>query len=64
MNNFFVTVNGNVIASNLNKKQAVNIAIREQNNDPELCILSIGIGKTKYKDGKQMYTLLPYNFYI
>lgn len=64
MNNFFVTVNGNVIASNLSKKQAVDIARKEQNNDPELCYLNVGIGRTKYKDGKQMYSLLPYNFFI
>lgn len=64
MSNFFVTVNGNVIASNLDKKQAVDIAIKEQNNDPEFCYLNVGIGKTKIKDGKQMYSLLPYNYYI
>lgn len=64
MNNFFITVNGYVIASNLSRKKAINIAIREQNNDPELCILNIGIGRTKYKDGEKMYSLLPYNYYI
>lgn len=64
MENFFVTVNGDIIASNLSKKKAINIAIMEQKNSPELCSLNIGIGKTKYKDGKKMYSLLPYNYYI
>ncbi len=60
--NFFVTVDGVDIASNLTKQQAINVAIKKY--EEKKSTLRIGIGKVKWVNGKKMYTLLPMHFYV
>lgn len=55
--NYFVTVDGCEIKSNLTKKQAINTA--NQMYEETKSTLKVGVGKIKYKNGKRVYTLLP-----
>lgn len=58
--NYFVSIKGNRIACNLTNKQATDIAIKQHNNNPELCGLDIGIGRIKYINGIKHYSMIPY----
>ena len=62
--NYFVCIDGITIASNLSQQQVINKARTKHTKHPELGGLQIGIGKIKYKDGKRMYTMLPYFYYL
>lgn len=59
--NYFVTVDEVEVASNLTKKQAINIANKKYEETKSS--LRIGIGKIKYVKGKRMYTCLPMFFH-
>lgn len=59
--NYFVTVDGNEILSNMTKTQAINAAKKEYEKIQST--LRIGIGKIKYVKGKRFYTCLPMHFY-
>ena len=61
--NYFVTVAAVEKISNLTKAQAIRFAENEYKKHPENGTLNIGIGKTKYRKGKLMYTCLPMHFY-
>ena len=61
--NYFVTVGGIEVISNLTKKQAINYGNKEYKKHPENGTLNIGIGKVKIKKGKFVYTCLPLHFY-
>ncbi len=56
---YFVTVEGIEVKSNLAKEQAINEAKKQFEKNKELGMISIGIGKKWYKDGKMVYTLFP-----
>lgn len=60
--NYFVTVDGEDIKSNLTKKQAIKIANEKYKEIKST--LRIGIGNFKYKKGKKMYVIFPMHFYI
>jgi len=62
--NYFVCIQHNTIADNLNKIQAINLAVNEHNKNPNLGGIEIGIGRYKYINEKCLYTMLPYFFYL
>ena len=59
--NYFVTVDGLEVASNLTKRQALNTAKKKYEETKST--LRVGIGKVKYVKGKRMYNCLPMFFY-
>ena len=59
--NYFVTVDGLEVASNLTKIQAMNTANKKYEETKST--LRIGIGKIKYVKGNRVFTCLPMNFY-
>jgi len=61
--NYFVTVDGVEIASNLSKSSAMKRAANKHRSDPKLGGIQIGIGRIKMKRGKRVYTLIPYLYF-
>jgi hypothetical protein len=59
--NYFVTVDGLEVASNLTKTQAINIANKKYEETKST--LRVGIGKIKYIKGNRMFTCSPMHFY-
>ena len=59
--NYFVTVDGLEVASNLTKIQAINTTNEKYKETKST--LRIGIGKIKYVKSKRMFTCLPMHFY-
>ena len=62
--NYFVSVQGNRIAANLERQQAINLAIKEHDKNPKLGGIELGIGITKYKKGQKVYTMVPYFYHL
>jgi hypothetical protein len=59
--NFFVTVEGEEVTSNLSKDAAVALAKKEY--DKVKSTLSVGVGRFRYVKGVKVYTLLPLHFF-
>ena len=59
--NYFVTVDGFKVKSNLTKEQAIDIANKEY--EKVQSTLRVGIGKIKYVKGVRMTTCSPMCFY-
>lgn len=59
--NYFVTIDGLEVVSNLTKVQAINTANKKYEETKST--LRVGIGKIKYVKGKRMFTCLPMYFY-
>jgi uncharacterized membrane protein len=64
MRNYFVTVGGVDITQRQSKDEAIATAKKEYAKAPEKGTLNIGIGKTKYMNGKYVYNLLPMHSYL
>jgi len=58
-NNYFVTIDGDIISSNITQSEAIKIGKKRFLNG-----CNIGIGKTKIVNGQKKYTLLPLYFYL
>ncbi len=59
--NYFVTVDGLEIASNLKRAEAMSTAYKMYKETKST--LRIGIGKVKYVEGERVFTCLPMHFY-
>lgn len=59
--NYFVTIDGLEVASNLTKMHAIYTANKKFEETKST--LRIGIGKVKYVKGKKIFTCLPMHFY-
>ena len=58
---YFVTVDGVEVLSNLTKLQAIRTANKRYKAIK--CTLRIGIGKIKYVKGERVFTCLPLHFF-
>lgn len=59
--NYFVTIDGLTVVSNLTKLQAINTAKKKYEETKST--LRVGIGRIKHVNGRRMFTCLPMHFY-
>lgn len=60
--NYFVTVDGIEVLSNLTQAQAISRAKKEYERVKST--LKVGIGRVKYVKGEKMYSCVPMHFYL
>lgn len=62
--NYFVSVQGKIISNNLEKQQAIDLAVKEHDKNTKLGGIQIGIGRIRWKNRQKVYIMLPYFYYL